>query len=141
MVPLKYLSNLWRTLEMLLINCEVNLILIWLGSFVMLYSDFADQATTLSMSFTKRYLPVVTLSTQDNPKPLQELKSGFKRRINWNKYQQKVTIQAQNQYLHYLIDPTFQGGNIHFLLSFGDHAYRISYKQYFLPTVKMQCYD
>ena len=89
MVPLKYLSNLWRTLEMLLINCEVNLILIWLGSFVMLYSDFADQATTLSMSFAKRYLPVVTLSTQDNPKPLQELKSGFKRRINWNKYQQK----------------------------------------------------
>ena len=73
MVPLKYLSNFWRTLEMPLINCVVNLILTW--------------SSTFEITDTKLYIPVVTLSTQDNSKLLQRLKSGFKRVINWNIYQ------------------------------------------------------
>ena len=75
-VPLKYLSNFWRTLEMPLINCEVNLILTWSRDCVITNSTGAGIETKL-------YALVVTLSTQDNAKLLQQLKSGFKR-INWN---------------------------------------------------------
>ena len=83
MVPLKYLSNVWRTLEMPLINCEVNLILTWSSTCVITNSAVAG---TFAITDTKHYVPVVTLSTQDNTKFLQQLKSGFKRVINWNKY-------------------------------------------------------
>ena len=86
MVPLKYLSNFWRTLEMPLINCEVNLILIWSSTCVITNSNGAG---TFAITYTKLYLPVVTLSTQENTQFLQQLKSGFKRVINWNKYLSK----------------------------------------------------
>ena len=79
MVPLKYLSNVWRTLEMLLINCEVNLILTWSSTCVITNSNGAE---TFAITDTKLYVPVVTLSTQENTKFLQQLKSGFKRVIN-----------------------------------------------------------
>ena len=62
------------------------------------------------------YLPVVTLSTENNEKLLQQLKSRFKRTINWNKFQSKVTKQVQNQHLDYLIDPSFQGVSRLFIL-------------------------
>ena len=83
-VPLKYLNNLWRTLEISLINCEVNLILPW--SSTRFITDFKG-AGRFSITDTKLYVPVVVLSTQDNAKLLQQLKSGFKRTINWNKHQ------------------------------------------------------
>ena len=86
MVPLKYLSNFWRTLEMPLINCEVNLILTWSSTCVITDSNSAG---TFEITDTKLYVPVVTLSTQENTKCLQQLKSGFKRVINWNKYLSK----------------------------------------------------
>ena len=57
----------------------------------------------------KLYVPVVTFSTQDNAKLLRLLESGFKRTINWNKYQSKVTQQILNRNLDFLIDPSFQG--------------------------------
>ena len=79
MVPLKYLSNFWRTLEMSLINCEVNLILTWSRNCVIVPSNEADQNATFPITDTKLYVPVVTLSTKDNAKLLQQLKSGFKR--------------------------------------------------------------
>ena len=60
---------------------------------------------------SKLYLPVITLSTQDNVKRLDQLKSGLKRSINWNKYQSNVAIQQQNQYLDYLMERNFQGVN------------------------------
>ena len=81
-VPLKYLSNLWRTLEMPLINCEVNLILTWSKDCVITNSEGEGK---LAITETKVYVPVVTLSTQDNAKLLEQLKSGFKRTINRNK--------------------------------------------------------
>ena len=81
-VPLKYLSNFWRTLEMLLINCEVNLILTWSKDCVITNSEGEAK---FAITETKLYVPVVTLSTQDNAKLLQQLKSGFKRAINWKK--------------------------------------------------------
>ena len=67
------------------------------------------KATAFAVTDTKLYVPVVTLSTQDNAKLLQQLKSGFKRTIYWKKYQSKGTIQAQSTYLDYLIDPVLEG--------------------------------
>ena len=75
MVPLKYLSNFWRTLEMPLINCEVNLILTCSSTCVITNSIGAGR---FEITDTKLYVPVVTLSTQENTKLLEQLKSGFK---------------------------------------------------------------
>ena len=86
MVPLKYLSNFWRTLEMSLINCEVNRILTWSSTCVITNSNGAG---TFAVTNTKLYVPVVTLSTQENTKFVQQIKSGFKKVINWNKYLSK----------------------------------------------------
>ena len=82
-VPLKYLSDFWRTLEMPLINCEVNLILTWSKDCVSTNSTGEGKFATTE---TKLYVPVVTLSTKDNEKLLQQLKSGFKKTFTWNKY-------------------------------------------------------
>ena len=85
MVPLNYLSNFWRTLEVSLINCEINLILTWSANCVI--SNAAEnQAATFAITDTKLYVATLALSTQDNVKLSQQLKSGFKRTINWNKY-------------------------------------------------------
>ena len=78
MVPLKYLSNFWRTLEMPLINCEVNLILTWSSTCVIVSAGNANQAAKFAITDRKLYVPVVTLSTQENAKLLQQLKSGLK---------------------------------------------------------------
>ena len=91
-VPLKYLSNVCRTLEMPLINCEVNLILTWSANYVIVYPNVANQGATFEITETNLYVPVVTLSTQDNAKLLPQLKSGFKRTISWNKYLSKPEL-------------------------------------------------
>ena len=78
-VPLKYLGNFWRTSEMSLINCEVNLILNWSANCVIVSTNVANQNVTITITDTKLYVPVVTLSTQDNAKLLQQLKSGLKK--------------------------------------------------------------
>ena len=67
---------------------------------------------------TKLYVPVVTLSTENDKKLLEQLKSGFKRIIKWNKYRSQMTIQSNNNKLNYLIDPTFTKVNRLFVLSF-----------------------
>ena len=77
MVPLKYLSNFWRTLEMPLINCEVELILNWSANCVIIYTNVNNQVPTFTITETNLYVPVVTLSTQDNAKLLPQLKSSF----------------------------------------------------------------
>ena len=68
MIPLKYLSNFWTTLEMHLIDFEINLILTWYPNFVIVSTDVTNQGATFSITDTKLYVPVVTLSTQDNVK-------------------------------------------------------------------------
>ena len=118
MVTLKYLSNFWRTLEMPLINCEVNLILTWSSACILAAVDDANQAATFEITDTKLYVPVVTLSTQENTKFLQQLKSGFKRVISWNKYLSKPELLAQNPNLNHLVEPNFQGVNRLFVLAF-----------------------
>ena len=94
MVPRKCLSNFWRTLEMPLINCEVNVVLTWSSNCVLIATAIQNQAATFQITDTKLYVPVVALSTQENTKFLQQLKSGFKRVINWNKYLSKPELLA-----------------------------------------------
>ena len=88
MIPLKYLSNFWRTLEIPLISCEINLILTWSANCVT-SNAAANQAAKFAITDTKLHVPVVTLSTEDIAKLLQQLKSGFKRTINWKEYHSK----------------------------------------------------
>ena len=121
MVPLKYLSNFWRTLEMPLITCEVNLILTWSSTCVITNSNGAG---TFEITDTKLYFPVVTLSTQENTKFLQQLKSGFKRVINWNKYLSKPDLLRRNPNLNCLTEPRFQGINRLFVLAFENDEQR-----------------
>ena len=78
---------------------------------------------------------------QENMKLLKQLESGFKRTINWTKYLAKTTNQERNRYLHYLIDSTFQGVNILFVLSFNDDDGRESHKKCYLPTMEMKDYN
>ena len=117
MIPLKYLSNFWRTLETPLINCEIDLILTWSANCVIVYI-VADQNATFEITDTKLHVPVVPLSTQDNSKLLQQLKSGFKRIISWNKYLSKPELLAQNPNSNHLVELSFQGVNRLFVLAF-----------------------
>ena len=103
MVPLKYLSNFWRTLEMLLINCEIEPILTWSRNSVIISTNNDNQIPTFTITETNFYVPIVTLTTEDNSKLLPQLKDGFKRTINWNKYLIKPELLAQNANLNHLI--------------------------------------
>ena len=141
MVPLKYLSNFWRTLEMPLINCEVNLIFTWSSDCVLIATNIQYQAATFEITDTKLYVPVVTLSTQENTKFFQQLKSGFKRVINWNKYLSKPELLAQNPNLNHLVEPSFQGVNRLFVLAFENDDDRTSDEQYYLAIVEIKDYN
>ena len=141
MTPLSNLSVFWRSLELPLINCEVNLILKWSANCVIVSTNVANQNAIFSITDTKLYVPVVTLSTQVNAKLLQQLKSGFKRVINWNKYLSKPELLAQNPNLNHLVAPSFQGVNRLFVLAFENDTQRTSAKGYYLPNVEIKDYN
>ena len=84
MVTLKYLSNFWRTPEIPLTDFEINLDINWSKKCVTVATNVPNQEATFSITDTKIYVPVVTMSTQDNPKMLEKLKSGFKRTTKLN---------------------------------------------------------
>ena len=141
-VPLKYLSNFWRTLEMPLINCEVNLILTWSSTCVLVATGVQNQNATFAITDTKLYVHVVTLSTQKNTKFFQQLKSGFKRVINWNKYLSKPELLAQSPNLNHLVEPGFPGVNRLFVLAFENNdENRTINDQYYRPTVEIKDYN
>ena len=135
-VALKYLSNFRITLEM-----KINLILTWSITCFIIDNPIAGQERIFTITDTNLYVPIITLSIQDNAKLLQQLKSGFKRTINWNKYELKLTVQVQNQYLDSVINPSFQGVNRLFVLSFQNNGSRTSYTIYNLPLVEVNCYN
>ena len=101
-----------------LINCEITLMLTWSASCVIVFTDVTNQTATFAITDTKLYVPVVTLSQQYNAKLLEQLQSGFKRVINWNKCLPKPELLAPNPFLNHLIEPSFQGVNRVFLLAF-----------------------
>ena len=131
-IPLKHLSNFCRNLNIPLINCEVQLNLTWFKNYLLIdkltrdadYDAPIDRKIDISENAifqrtdTKLYVPVVSLSKENEIKLLEQLKSGFKRTIKWNKYRSQMTIQPQNNNLNYLIDPTFTNVNRLFVLSF-----------------------
>ena len=130
-VPLKHLSNFWRTLDVTLINCEIDLILSWSKNCVLAdmtvraagnNDDLPVIVAPIELEFqikdTKLYVPFVSLSTKDDNKLLEQLKSGFKRTIKWNKNRSQMTIPINNNNLNYLIDPAVTKVNRLFVLSF-----------------------
>ena len=123
-IPLKYLGNFWRALNIPLISCEVSLKLKWNKNCVItsfeerqvdagppVIRDNSPTDATLAINDCKLYIPVVTLSKDDEIKLLTNLKPGFKREIIWNKYRSQMTTEAINNNLNILIDPTFTNVN------------------------------
>ena len=147
MVPLKYLSNFQITLEIPLINSEAELILNWSANCVIVSTNVANSnaipkvVPTFKITETNLYVPVVTLSTQDNAKLLPQLKSGFKRTISWNKYLSKPELLAQNANLDNSIEPSYQGINRLFVLAFENDAQRTNNKRYYIPNVEIKDYN
>ena len=115
-----------------------KLILFWHGLDVI---SSATGETKFKITETKIYVLVVTLSTEDNVNLLQQLKSGFKRTINWNKYKSNVKTFAQDRYLNHLINLSFRGVNRLFVLSFENENYRTSHSTYYLPKVEIKNYN
>ena len=130
-IPLKHLSNFWRTLNIPLINCEIELILTWSKNCVLADMTVANNPPTgleFQITDTKLYVPVVTLSKENDKKLLEQLISGFKRTVKWHEYRSQMTIQPQNNNLNYLIDPTFTKVHRLFVWLFvrnaeGDHRF------------------
>ena len=120
-IPLTYLGNFWRALNIPLISCEVSLELKWEKNCVITSiqreinldgrNTEASTGATLAIDDCKLYVPVVTLSKDDEIKLLTNLKSGFKTEIIWNKYRSQSTTEAVNNNLNILINPTFTNVN------------------------------
>ena len=144
-VPLKYLSNFWRSLEMPLINCKIHLELNWSKDCVM--STIAD--TTFKITNTKLYVPIVTLSSKDNVKLVKLLEEGFKRPVYWNEYQTKIETRDldNNNLTRFPLDASFQGVRRLFVLVFDNtengakKVERNSHTKYFLPRVNITNYN
>ena len=124
-----------------LINCEINITLTWSVNCVIVSTNIANQNATFEITDTKSYVPVVTLSIQDNSKLLQQLNSGFKRVINWNKYLSKPELLRRNPNLNHFVEPSFQGVNRLFVLAFENDTQRTSAKVFYLPNVEIKDYN
>ena len=153
-IPLKYLGNFWRAPNIPLISCGVFLELKWsencvitslertqvdVGPPVVIHND--PTCATLSITDCKLYVPVVTLSKDDEIKLLSNLKSGFKREIIWNKYRSQITTEAINNNLNILIDPTFTNVNRLFVLAYRTADNRQSFSQFYLPNVMVKDFN
>ena len=110
----------------------------WSDNCVIVYTDVANQGATFEIRNAKLYVPVVTLSTQDNAKLIPQLRSGLKRTINWNKYLAKRELLQQNPNLNHLVKQSFQGVNKIFVLAFEHDIHRTSSKIYYLPNVEIK---
>ena len=150
-IPLKYLGNFWRALNIPLISCEVSLGLKWDQNCIITSleqrdtgggnRDNAPTGATLSKNYCKLSVPVITLSEDDKTKLFTNLKSGFKREIIWNKYRSQMTTEAVNNNLNILIDPTFTNVNKLFVLAYQTADDRQSFSQFYLPKVMVKDYN
>ena len=150
-IPLKYLGNFWRVLNIPLVSCEVYLELKWNKNCVItsmqrgINLDGGDTngpaGATLAIDYCKLYVPVITLSKDDEIKLLTNLKSGFKREMIWNKYISQMTTEETNNNLNILIDPTFTNVNRLFILAYQTADDRQSYYKFYLPKVMVKDYN
>ena len=102
--PFKYFSNFWRLLDLPLINCEIELDLLWTKYCVLIEENNDITGVNFAIIATKLYLPVVTLSINDNINFLRNIRQGFKWTISWNKYRFEITTQPKNNNLSLLSD-------------------------------------
>ena len=153
-IPLKHLGNFWRALNIPLISCEVSLELKWNKNCVItslerrqvdagppIVKDNVPTGATLAINKCKLYIPVVTLSKDDEIKLLTNLKSGFTREIKWNKYRSQVSTEAINNNLNILIDPTFTNVNRLFVLAYQNADDRESFSRFYLTRVMIKDYN
>ena len=140
-VPLQYLSNFSRSLEMALINCKVELSLRWYENCIL---SSAGTAATFETTDTKLYVQVVTLKTEDNVKLSKLLSKGFKKSVYWNKYKVILKDYAANNYIRQRIYASFQGVNKLFVLAYAygnNVTNENAYKNLFLPRLKIKNYN
>ena len=150
-IPLKYLGNFLRALNMPLISCEVSLELKWNKNCVITSQqigvnlDGGYTATptnaTLAINDYKLYIPVVTLSKDDEIKLLTNLKSGFTREIERNKYRSQITTEAINHNFNILVDPAFTNVNRLFVLAYQNADDRQSFSKFYLPRVMVKDFN
>ena len=143
-LPLKYLSNFWRLLEIPLINFKVELSLSWNENCILTSLD--DGNPTFTITDAKLYVPVVTLSIKDNDKLKKLLSEGFKRSVYWNKYK-VIPNKTYNRddYIRELLDASYQGVKILFVLAYdntGANPVTVNcHGKYFLSRIKVQNYN
>ena len=144
-VPIKYLGNFWRAVNIPLISHEVSLELKWDKNCVITSLEQRDNnaptGATLDINNCKLYVPAVTLSKDDEIKLLTNLKSRFKREIIWKKYRSHMTTEAINNNLNILIDPTFTNVNKLFVLAYQNADDRKSFSQFYLPKVLVKDFN
>ena len=149
-VPLKYLSNFFRSLEMHLINCKIKLNLTWKKECVLSTdNDAADAANNpvFIINDTKLYVPVVTLSKEDNKDFIDQQNKGFQRSIYWNEYKTKEQNEdADNSVFKYInLDPSFQGINRLFVMAYSrannNQPTRNGRTKYYLPRIDLKKYN
>ena len=150
-VPLKYLSNFFRSLEMPLINCKIKLNLTWKKECVLSALDGDDAANpennaVFIINDRKLYVPVVTLSKEDNKDFIEQQNKGFQRSIYWNEYKTKeLTENADANVFKYInLDPSFQGVNKFFAMSYSTvdgQPTRNGRKKYYLPRIDLNKYN
>ena len=138
MAPLKHLSNFWINREMTLINYEINVILTCSANCVIVYTNVANQNATFEITDIKIYVPVVTLSTEDNSKLLKQLDFGRKITNTWNKYLSKPELLPRDTNLNHLVELSFNGVNRLFVLAFQNGTHRTSAKGYYLPNIELK---
>ena len=142
-IPLKYLSNFFRSLEMPLINCKIKLNLTWKKECVL--STDADNAVFI-INDTKMYVPVVTLSKEDNKDFIEQQNKGFQKSIYWNEYKTKeVNENADTNVFKYInLDPSFQGVYRLFVAAYNrvdGQPNRDNQRKYYLPRIDLNKYN
>ena len=151
-IPLKHLCNFWRSLNIPLIICEVELILFWSKKFVLVDmrrrdaegdnpAIVAPTRLEFQITDTKLYVPVVNLSKKNDTRRLEQLKTKFKKTIKLNRNRSQITFQPQKNNLNYLIVPTFTNVNRLFVLSFtinNTDDNRDSLSHYYVPHVEIR---
>ena len=144
-VPLKYLSNFFRSLETPLINCKIKLNLTWKKECV-LSTDIGN--AVFIINDTKLYVPVVTLSKEDNKDFIEQQNKRFQRSIYWNEYKTKEqTENADANVFKYInLDPSFQGVNRLFVMAYNNtendnRATRNDQQKYYLPRIDLKKYN
>ena len=141
-----------------LINGEVSLTLTWSKNCVLTSKAYGravaaqgnntqvgginnPTGATIKIEDTKLYVPVVTLSVENDNKLLEQLRTGFRRTIRWNKYRSEMSNQTVNNNLNYLTDPTFANVNRLFILSYENENDRTSFSKYYVPKVEIKDFN